>query len=113
MGCHFLLPTQGSNFHLLHLLHWQADSLPLSHIRSNHFGSVEKYIYNELMRGFLSGSNVKNLTAFWENSVQSLGGEDSLEKGMASHSSILAWRIPWTEKPDGLQSMGLQRVGHY
>jgi len=41
--------------------------------------------------------------------VPSLGGEDPLEEGMATHSSILAWRIPWTEEPDGLQSMGLQR----
>ena len=44
--------------------------------------------------------------------VQSLGWEDPLEKEMAPHSTILAWRIPWTEKPGGLQSMGLQRVGH-
>ena len=44
--------------------------------------------------------------------VQSLGQEDSLEKEMATHSSILAWRIPWTEEPGGLQSMGSQRVGH-
>jgi len=44
--------------------------------------------------------------------VQSLGGEDSLEEGMATHSSIFAWRIPWTEEPGRLQSMGLQRVGH-
>jgi len=44
--------------------------------------------------------------------VQSLGQEDSLEEGMASHSSTLAWRIPWTEEPGGPQSMGSQRVGH-
>ena len=44
--------------------------------------------------------------------VQSLGCEDALEKGMATHSSILAWRIPWTEEHEGLQSMALQRVGH-
>ena len=44
--------------------------------------------------------------------VQSLGWEDPLEEGMAAHSSILAWRIPWTEEPGGLQSMGLQRVPH-
>ena len=44
--------------------------------------------------------------------VRSLGREDPLEEGMASHSSILAWRIPWTEEPGGLQSTGLQRVGH-
>ena len=53
---------------------------------------------------------VKNLPAMQETWVQSPGGEDPLEKDMATHSSILAWRIPWTEEPDGLQSMGLQRV---
>ena len=47
-----------------------------------------------------------------ETWVRSLGWEDPLEEGMATHSSILAWRIPWTEEPGGLQSMGLQRVGH-
>ena len=47
-----------------------------------------------------------------ETRVQHLGGEDPLEKGMADHSSILAWRIPWTEKPGGSQFMGPQRVGH-
>ena len=55
---------------------------------------------------------VKNPPAMQETWVQSLGWEDPLEKGMATHSSILAWRIPWTEEPVGLQSMGLQRVGH-
>ena len=55
---------------------------------------------------------LKNLPAMWETWVQSLGWEDSLEKGMASHSSILAWKIPWTEEPAGLQSLRLQRVGH-
>ena len=53
---------------------------------------------------------VKSLSAMQETLVQSLGWEDPLEKGMATHSSILAWRIPWTEKPGGLYSMGLQRV---
>ena len=47
-----------------------------------------------------------------ETRVQSLGWEDILEKGMTTHSSILAWRIPWTEEPRRLQSMGLQKVGH-
>jgi len=47
-----------------------------------------------------------------ETGVQSLGQEDPLEEGMATHSSILAWRIPWTEEPGGLQSTGLQRVRH-
>ena len=55
---------------------------------------------------------VKNLPAMWETQFQTLGGEEPLEKGMATHSSILAWRIPWTEDPSGLQSMRLQRVGH-
>ena len=55
---------------------------------------------------------VKNLPAMQETQVQSLGREDPLEKRMASHSSILAWRMPWTEEPLGLQSVGLQRVGH-
>ena len=55
---------------------------------------------------------VKNLPAMWETWVLSLGWEDPLEKGTATHSSILAWRIPWTEEPGKLQSMGLQRVGH-
>ena len=55
---------------------------------------------------------VKHLPAVQETRVHSLGREDPLEKGMASHSSILAWRIPWTEEPGRLQSVGLQRVGH-
>ena len=53
---------------------------------------------------------VKNLPAIQETWVQSLGWEDPLEKGMATHSSILAWRIPWTGEPGGLQFMGSQRV---
>ena len=55
---------------------------------------------------------VKNLPAMWETWVRSLGWEDLLEKGMATHSSILAWRIPWTEEPGRLQSMDSQRVRH-
>ena len=55
---------------------------------------------------------VKHLPAVQETWVQSLGQEDPLEKEMATHSSILAWKIPWTEKPGGLQSVGLQRVRH-
>ena len=55
---------------------------------------------------------VKNLPAVLETWVQSLCCEDPLEKGMATHRSMLAWRIPWTEESCGLQSMGLQRVGH-
>ena len=53
---------------------------------------------------------VKNLPAMQETGVQSLGQEDPLEKRMGTHSSILAWRIPWTEEPGGLQSIGSQRI---
>ena len=63
-------------------------------------------------RDFPVAQMVNNLPAMQETCVQSLGQEDSLEREMATHSSILAWRIPWTEEPGGIQSMGLQRVGH-
>ena len=55
---------------------------------------------------------VKSLPAVWETWVRSLGREDPLEKEMAPHSSTLAWKIPWTEEPGRLQSMGSKRVGH-
>ena len=55
---------------------------------------------------------VKRLPAMWETWVRCLGGEDPLEKEMATHSNILAWTIPWMEEPRRLQSMGLQRVRH-
>ena len=64
------------------------------------------------MRGFCSGSVVKSPPVMQETRVRSLDREDPLEEGMATHSSIVAWRIPWTEEPCGLQSMGLQRVRH-
>ena len=54
----------------------------------------------------------KDLPAMWETWIQSLDWEDPLKKRMATHSSILAWEISWTEEPDGLQSIALQRVGH-
>ena len=61
---------------------------------------------------FLVAQTAKNLPAMQDTWVQFLGQEDPLEKKMATHSSSLAWRIPWTEELDGLQSMGLERVGH-
>ena len=64
------------------------------------------------MRASLVAQTVKRLTAMQETQVQSLGQEDPLEKEMATHSSILAWEIPWTEEPGRLQSMGLHRVRH-
>ena len=57
-------------------------------------------------------AQVKNVPAMWETWFLSLSWEDSLEKAMATHSIIFAWRIPWTEKSGRLQSMGSQRVGH-
>ena len=60
----------------------------------------------------LVAQRLKHLPAMRETWVQSLGQEDPLEKEMTTHSSILAWRIPWTEKPGGLQTMGSLRVGH-
>ena len=63
-------------------------------------------------RASLGAQTVKNPPAVWETRIRSLGGEDPLEKGMATHSSILAWRIPWTEDPGGLQFMGSRRVRH-
>ena len=72
-------------------------------------GRLYVYIY---WMSFPGGSDVKSLPAMQETQVQSLGQEDLLEKGMATHSSILAWRIPWTEEHHGLQSMRLQRIRH-
>ena len=74
---------------------------------------MEKVIKNTSTFAFgLVAQMVKNLPEMWENHVQYLGGEDPPEEGMATHSSFLAWRIPWTEKPGRLQSMGSQRARH-
>ena len=64
------------------------------------------------LRGFSGAQTVKNLLAMQETWVPFLAWEDPLEKGMATQPSILAWKIPWTEEPGGLQPMGLQRVRH-
>ena len=64
------------------------------------------------IEGFPGGSEVKVSASNAGDQVRSLGWEDPLEKEMAPHSNILAWRIPWTEEPGRLQSMGSQRVGH-
>ena len=66
----------------------------------------------ESLLNSLIAQRVKHLPAMWETHVRSLGREDPLEKVMATHSSMLAWRIPWTEKPGRLQFTGSQRVGH-
>ena len=85
------------------------------------FSESEKYDKNGglllcgmvlLSMGPLMAQMVKNMPAMWETQVRFLSWEDPLELRMATYSSILAWRIPWTEKPGGLQSMKLQRVEH-
>ena len=75
--------------------------------RFSELRAVREYLWASQL-----AQTVKNLPAMWETWVRSLGQEDPLEKGMATHSSILAWRISWTEEPGRLQSMGSQRVGH-
>ena len=110
---------QGSN---LRLLHWQADSLPLSHQGSpstlyfqNHFHHAKQELCTHSTMTYEWNHTVfvlLCLSTMWETWVRSLGREDPLEKEMATHSSILAWRIPWMEEPGGLQSTGSQRIGH-
>ena len=69
-------------------------------------------VWDTLVWASLVAQRVKHLTAMWETWVRSLGREDPLEKEMATHSSILAWKMPGTEEPGRLQSMGSQRVVH-
>ena len=94
MGCHFLLqgifPTQGSN-------------LGFPALKANALTSDLVFARASLLAQSVTESPCN---------AEGLGWEDPLEEGMATHSSILAWRIPWTEEPDGLQSMESQRVGH-
>ena len=75
---------------------------------------MKTVIYLFFFRGLTSlvAQMVKRLSTMWETWVRSLGQEDLLEKEMAIHSSIIAWKIPWTEEPSRLQSMRSQRVGH-
>ena len=72
-------------------------------------GLSEKNIYYVIS---LVAQMVKHLSTTWETRIRALGWEDPLEKEMAIHSSTIAWKIPWTEEPGRLQSMGSQRVGH-
>ena len=74
--------------------------------------SVLLILFYGHLKGFPDGSDGKCLPAMWDTRVQSLGQEDPLEKEIATHSSTLAWKIPWTEEPCKLQSMGSQRVRH-
>ena len=69
-------------------------------------------MYLQLLNPSTVGKSVKNLSEMQETSVRSLGGEDPLEEEMVTTSSVLAWRIPWTEEAGGLQSVGSQSAGH-
>ena len=80
-----------------------------TNICSPHFQEKDNPILSR-SKGFPSGSVVKTLPAMQEMQVQSLGGEDPLEEGMATHSSFFAWEIPWTEEPGGLELMGVSKV---
>ena len=93
-------PNQGLNSCPLH---WLTDSYPLYHQ-----GSPKGF----KVCSWHLAPRIKHLPAMQETRVWSLGWEDPLEKEMATHSSILAWRIPWTEEPGGLQSTGSQRARH-
>ena len=93
VGCHCLLRAEG----------WM--------LRKPFIASSFWFVIS-ITLGFPGGAVVKNLLAMRETWVRSLGQEDPSEKEMATHSGILAWKIPWTEEPGGLQSMGSQRVGH-
>ena len=81
------------------------------HFTSLHFTSLHMGVSGSYWC-FPSDSDAKESAPVQETRVRSPGQEDPLEKGVATHSSILAWRIPWTKEPCGLQSMGLQRIGH-
>ena len=89
-----------------------ADSLPpLSHSQASFMASelLKKALTSSLVASLMA-QRVKNLPAMWETRVRFLGQEDPLEESLASHSSILAWRVPWTGGPGGLQSVESQRV---
>ena len=94
------------------------DLRPAGRVRSSRKGEMEAQspfltsLFSDIYWASLVAQMLKKMPAVQESQVQSLGGEDPLEKGMTTHLSILAWRIPWTEEPGGLQSMGSQRVGH-
>ena len=97
-----IFPHQRSN---LCLLYWQVASLPL-----NHQGSPYLCLFILIIWASLVAQMIKCLPAMWETWVWSLGWEDPLEKEMATHSSTLAWKIPWMEETGRLQPMGSQRV---
>ena len=92
---------------LAHIAHSHTSTLLLGSSPGEEIGYPLQHSW-----AFLVAQLVKNLPAMWETWVWSLGWEDLLEERMATHSSVLAWRIPWIEEPGGLQAMGLQRARH-
>ena len=105
-------PNQGSNLHLLCLLALAGGFFTCWATWEAMYFIHSGYTWASPIGASLVAQRIKCLPAMQETRVQSLGQEDPLEKEMATHSSILAWKIPWTEKPSKLQSMGSQRVGH-
>ena len=112
-----------SNCQKITLKHWFTHILSLSSLFLSLFilssfsfdiihSAVTVWLSFSSLWASLVAQTVKIPPAMQETLVQSLVWEDPLEKGMATHSNILAWRIPWTERPGGLQSMGSQKVGH-
>ena len=97
-------------YHQHIVTNWTHDSGKKLIVSWSHSSEFENLVSSR--QASLVTQMVKNLPAMWETWVRSLGWEDPLEEGMATHSSNLAWRIPWTEEPGGLQYTGLQRVGH-
>ena len=94
---------------LIYLIHWNLWYILEIHVSSGYTNACFKEHKNSHPLNFINNSEQYIKLKTW---VWSLGQEDSLEKGMATHSSVLAWRIPWTEEPGGLQPMGSYRAGH-
>ena len=110
MGSRIKFPESESQlFHLQVTWFWQATALQFPHLIRR--APTLKVTVNEVGASLVA-QRLKHLPAMWDTWVQSLGQEDPQEKEMATHSSILAWRIPWTEEPGGLRSTGSQRVRH-
>ena len=109
-----LLQNHGSKVSILQCSAFFMVQFAHPHVatRKPQFESIISWCSSAFFRASLIAQSVKNLPAMQETWVRFLGWEDSLEEEMASHASILAWKISWTEEPRGLQSMGLQRVGY-
>ena len=126
VGCYYLLPgiflTQGSNAGFLNY-RWillpseppkaSSNSCPIMWLTNiSSLTTLLLFMFVYIRSGASRAQSVKNLPEVQETKVQSLGQKNPLEKEIENHSSILAWKIPWTEEPGELQSMGLQRVRH-